>query len=213
VTPVNLPNTITSVRVALTPVVAVLLLHPSLNSRLLAFLVFLLAALSDLWDGQLARRRDQITDFGKIVDPVADKLLILATVLPLYWIGLQEPELLSIPWYGGLPLWVVVVLLGREIVITTLRFAAVRRGSVVPASLIGKRKAFTQNIYVGSAMLLVALRTAAVPNAWSSSFWYAFQAVNEWFTTGILTVALLLTVISLVTYLTSFGRIFAGQQA
>ncbi len=212
-TPLNLPNAITSVRVALTPVVAILLLQPSLRSRLLAFLVFLLAALSDLWDGQLARRRDEITDFGKIVDPVADKLLVLATLLPLYWIGMQQPELLSIPLYGGLPLWVVVVLLGREIVITTLRFAAARKGSVVPASLIGKRKALAQNVFVGSAMLLVALRTGAVENAWSSSFWYAFQRVNEWFTTGILTVALLLTVVSLITYLFSFGRIFARQQA
>jgi ABC-type maltose transport system permease subunit len=62
-------------------------------------------------------------------------------------------------------------------------------------------------------MLLVALRTGAVASAWSSSFWYAFQRVNEWFTTGILTVALLLTVVSLITYLFSFGRIFARQQA
>jgi phosphatidylglycerophosphate synthase len=144
---------------------------------------------------------------------VADKLLVLATLLPLYWIGMQQPELLSIPLYGGLPLWVVVVLLGREIVITTLRFAAARKGSVVPASLIGKRKALAQNIFVGSAMLLVALRTGAVASAWSSSFWYAFQRVNEWFTTGILTVALLLTVVSLITYLFSFGRIFARQRA
>ena len=212
-TPLNLPNAITSVRVALAPVVAVLVLQPSLHSRVLAFLVFLLAALSDLWDGQLARRRGEITDFGKIVDPVADKLLVLATLLPLYWIGRQEPELLAIPLYGGLPLWVVAVLLGREIVITALRFAAARKGSVVPASLIGKRKALAQNIFVGSAMLLVALRTGAVAGNWSSSFWYAFEGVNEWFTTGVLTVALLLTVVSLFTYLSSFGRIFARQQA
>jgi CDP-diacylglycerol--glycerol-3-phosphate 3-phosphatidyltransferase len=68
---VNLPNTITSIRVALAPVVAILLLQPTFQPRLLAFLVFLLAAISDLWDGQLARRREQITDFGKIVDPVS----------------------------------------------------------------------------------------------------------------------------------------------
>ena len=76
---VNLPNTITSIRVALAPVVALLLLGQTFHSRLLAFLVFVLAGISDLWDGQLARRRGQITNFGKIVDPVADKLLVLAT--------------------------------------------------------------------------------------------------------------------------------------
>lgn len=211
--PPNLPNTITSIRVLLTPVVAILLLRPTLHSRVLAFLVFLLAGLSDLWDGQLARRRDQITDFGKIVDPVADKLLVLATLLPLYWIGLSRPELLPVPVYGGLPLWALIILLGREVLITALRFIAARQGSVVPASSVGKRKALAQNVFVGSAILLVALRTGAAADGWTGSFWAGFQLVHQWFTMLSLSVALALTVLSLVTYLTAFGRIFAGQEA
>jgi CDP-diacylglycerol--glycerol-3-phosphate 3-phosphatidyltransferase len=210
---VNLPNTITSIRVALAPVVAILLLEPTFHPRLLAFLVFLLAAISDLWDGQLARRRGQITNFGKIVDPVADKLLVLATLLPLYWIGLANPDLLPIPLYGGLPLWGIIVLLGREVVITTLRFAAAKRGTVVPASSVGKRKALAQNVFVGSAILLVALRTGARAGGWSGPFWEGFQHVHQWFTTVSLTVALALTLFSLVTYLAAFGRIFAGREA
>jgi CDP-diacylglycerol--glycerol-3-phosphate 3-phosphatidyltransferase len=176
--------------VLLTPVVAILLLRPTLNSRILAFLVFLLAGLSDLWDGQLARRRDQITDFGKIVDPMADKLLVL-----------------------GLPLWALVILLGREILITTLRFIAARQGSVVPASPVGKRKALAQNIFVGSAILLVALQTGATTRGWAGAFWNGFQSVHEWFTMASLSVALALTIYSLVTYLSAFSRIFAGQEA
>ncbi len=211
--PVNLPNTITSLRVVLAPIVALLLLGPTLHSRLLGFLVFLLAGLSDLWDGQLARRRDQITDFGKLVDPIADKLLVLATLLPLYWIGLSAPYLLPIPLYGGLPLWVVLVLLGRELVITMLRFAAARRGTVVPARQVGKHKALAQNIFVGSAILLAALRTGARAGGWSGPFWDGFQVVHRWFTAGSLTVALALTIVSLVTYLTAFSRVFAGQEA
>jgi CDP-diacylglycerol--glycerol-3-phosphate 3-phosphatidyltransferase len=199
--------------VLLTPVVAILLLRPTLNSRILAFLVFLLAGLSDLWDGQLARRRDQITDFGKIVDPMADKLLVLATLLPLYWIGLTRPELLPIPVYSGLPLWALVILLGREILITTLRFIAARQGSVVPASPVGKRKALAQNIFVGSAILLVALQTGATTRGWAGAFWNGFQSVHEWFTMASLSVALALTIYSLVTYLSAFSRIFAGQEA
>lgn len=210
--PFNLPNTITSVRVALAPIVALLLLGPSLHSRLLAFLVFVLAGLSDLWDGQLARRRGQITNFGKLVDPIADKLLVVATLLPLYWIGLVRPEVLPIPMYGGLPLWVLFVLLGREVIVTTLRLAAARRGSVVPASPVGKRKALAQNIFVGSAILLVALQTGARANGWSGSIWGGFQLVHEWFTSLSLTVALALTIVSLVTYLTAFSHIFAGQE-
>ena len=211
--PVNLPNTITSVRVALTPVVAILLLGPTFHSRLLAFLVFVLAGLSDLWDGQLARRRGQITNFGKIVDPIADKLLVVATLVPLYWIGLREPDLLPIPLYGGLPLWALVVLLGREVVITVFRFAAAKRGTVVPASVVGKRKALAQNIFVGSAMLLVALRTGARAQGWSGPFWDGFQVVHQWFTSVSLTIALALTIVSLVTYLTAFSRVFAGREA
>ena len=210
---VNLPNTITSIRVLLAPVVAALMLGATFNSRLLAFLVFLLAGISDLWDGQLARRRGQITNFGKIVDPIADKLLVVATLLPLYWIGLSDPDLLPIPVYGGLPLWALIILLGREVVITTLRFAAAKRGTVVPASPVGKRKALAQNVFVGSAILLVALRTGARAGGWSGPFWEGFQVVHQWFTSASLTVALALTLLSLVTYLMAFGRIFAGQEA
>lgn len=211
--PANLPNTITSIRVALAPVVAILLLRPTFQPRLLAFLVFLLAGISDLWDGQLARRRGQITNFGKIVDPIADKLLVLATLLPLYWIGLSDPDLLPIPLYGSLPLWALIVLLGREVVITTLRFAAAKRGTVVSASQVGKRKALAQNVFVGSAILLVALRTGARAGGWSGPLWDGFQLVHQWFTAASLTMALVLTLISLFTYLTAFGRIFAGQEA
>ena len=84
---------------------------------------------------------------------------------------------------------------------------------MVPASSVGKRKALAQNVFVGLAILLVALRTGAREYDWSGVFWIGFQPVHQWFTTASLTVALALTAFSLVTYLAAFGREFAGQEA
>jgi len=80
----TLPNVITVGRIALAPIVAVLLFIPTFTARLLAFVLFLIAAFSDLWDGYLARKHGWISDFGKLVDPIADKLLLIVTFVPFY---------------------------------------------------------------------------------------------------------------------------------
>ncbi|MFB6240138.1 MAG: CDP-alcohol phosphatidyltransferase family protein, partial [Gemmatimonadota bacterium] len=90
---VNLPNTITVVRIGLTPLVPILVLQESAGLRLAAFGVYAAAALSDLWDGYLARTRDQTTDFGKVADPIADKLLIAVALVPLWWLTTREAGL------------------------------------------------------------------------------------------------------------------------
>lgn len=205
----NLPNLITGARVALTPAIAYLLLQPSLDARLAAFVLFLLAALSDLWDGHLARSRDEVTAFGKIVDPLADKLLLAATLVPLYLLTVRDAALAGLPLFGTIPLWVVVVLLGREILVTALRFAAARRGRIVSARRLGKRKALAQNVFVGAAMLWVTFRTAGYGGG--GGLGGAFRSFHGWFTTSVLVLALGLTVFSLVIYLGAFTRIFAGK--
>lgn len=205
----NLPNLITGARVALAPVIAYLLLQPRLGARLLAFALFLLAALSDLWDGHLARSRDQVTSFGKIVDPLADKLLLAATLVPLYLLTVRHGELAGLPVFGTIPLWVVIVLLGRELLVTALRFAAARRGRIVSARRLGKRKALAQNVFIGAAILWVAFRTAGYGGEGGTGA--AFRAFHGWFTTSVLVVALALTVLSLVIYLGAFTRIFAEE--
>ena len=81
---------VTSGRIIAAPLVTILLLQPRPAPRILAFAVFLAAALSDLWDGHLARSRGQVTSFGKLVDPLADKLLLVATLVPLYAINANQ---------------------------------------------------------------------------------------------------------------------------
>lgn len=204
---VNLPNAITTLRVILAPLVAALLLQPRASARLVAFIVFLVAALSDLVDGALARRRGEITDFGKLVDPVADKLLLVATLVPFWILTNNQPELGGLPIFGGIPLWTLVVFFGREIFITFLRTRAARRGTVVPAMPIGKYKAFAQSVFSGSMIVWLTFRTAAIERGWSGGFARFWEGLNGWFTTISLIVALALTVASLIVYIGAFRNI------
>ena len=208
---VNLPNAITTLRVLLAPVVTVLLFESTASARLVAFAVFLVAALSDLVDGALARHRGEITDFGKLVDPLADKLLLVATLIPFYLLTLRVTELGELPLFGGIALWVLAVFFGRELLITWLRTTAARRGIVVPASTLGKRKALAQNIFIGSMILWLAYRTAAIEGGWTGPLNRFWAGLHGWFTTISLIVALALTVVSLAVYLVSFRRVLGGD--
>lgn len=200
----NLPNAITTVRILLAPVLVFLLYRPTMTGRLLAFTVFVVAAVSDLWDGWLARRRGEITDFGKLADPLADKLLLAAALIPLYLLSRSHPELAGLPLYGHVSLWIVLVLLGRELIVTVLRTMAARLGTVIQARRAGKYKAFTQNLFIGGMILWMALRTAAVERAWEGTLWDAWLGFHGWFVTVTLSAALFLTVLSLGLYLGSF---------
>ncbi|WP_419949380.1 CDP-alcohol phosphatidyltransferase family protein [Candidatus Palauibacter sp.] len=189
-----------------------LLLQPRPLPRIIAFAVFVIAALSDLWDGHLARARGQVTSFGKIVDPLADKLLLVAALLPVYGINLGQSGVGSLPVLGVIPLWAVVVFLGRELLITLLRFLAARRGRVVAALRLGKRKALAQNIFIGSAILWVAFLTPGFA-APATQAWRWFAAFHGWFTTVFLTAAVILTLVSAVTYVGTFSRVMAGRHS
>jgi len=203
----NLPNVITTVRLLLTPVLVYLLYRNTMSGRLAAFLVFAVAALSDLWDGYLARNRDQVTDYGKLADPIADKLLLAAALVPVHLLTADSEALGGIPLYGGVALWVVVILLGREALITGLRLLAARRGEVVASSRAGKYKAFTQNLFLGATVLWTAFRTGAARQGWSGAGWEMWQIFHGWFITATLTGALVLTVYSMALYLVAFSRI------
>ena len=212
-TDVNLPNAITTLRVLLAPVVTVLLFESSPTVRLIAFVVFIVAALSDLVDGALARRRGEVTDFGKLVDPLADKLLLVATLIPFFLLTTRNPDLGGIPLFGGISLWVLAVFFGRELLITWLRTAAARRGVVVPANTLGKRKALAQSVFIGSMILWIAYRTAAAEYGWSGSFDRFWYGLHGWFTSIALLIALVLTVFSLAGYLVAFRRVLRGVEA
>jgi len=194
------------------PVVTVLLLQPDAGLRFAAFGLFLVAALSDLWDGHLARTRDQVTSFGKIVDPLADKLLLVATLIPLYSLMSSRLEFAGLPVFGAIPLWAVVFFLGRELLITVLRFFAAKKGDVVAARVLGKRKALAQNIFIGAAILWIGFRTPGF-GAPNTTAWEWFSQFHGWFTTSFLTLALVLTVLSAVVYMGTFSRILVREHS
>ncbi len=134
----NLPNALTVLRVLLVPVMGVLLVHDAGQDpwwRLGALGVFLMAIATDRVDGELARRMGLVTDFGKIADPIADKALVGTALVLLSVLGL-------LPW------WVTVLVLGRELGITLMRFVVIRHG-VMPAGRGGKLKTVLQSIALG----------------------------------------------------------------
>lgn len=133
-------NVITVVRILLVPlVVAALLVDRDGGWRVVAGILFALAAISDRVDGYLARRMDQVTDWGKLADPIADKLLMGGTLVTLSYLG-------DLPW------WVTTVILVRELGITALRLAVLRY-VVIPASRGGKLKTALQSVGIGLFVL------------------------------------------------------------
>src|SRR4051794_37084282 len=150
----NLPNYITVARIVVVPLLVVALLTPVAESTLgisgyaLAIILFIAAALTDIFDGYLARRRNQVSTLGKFLDPIADKLLISAALIVLV-----ERHLA--------PSWAVVVIIGREFVITGLRSVAASEGIVIQAQGMGKLKMWAQCVAI--VALLVAAANGPPP--------------------------------------------------
>ncbi|MBN2468564.1 MAG: CDP-diacylglycerol--glycerol-3-phosphate 3-phosphatidyltransferase [Deltaproteobacteria bacterium] len=136
----NLPNTITLVRIAFIPVLFVLLLFPGKTVGLFAALSFLVASLTDFLDGFLARRQNSVTRLGKVLDPLADKLLI--TVCLIMLIPLRS-----------VPAWIVAVIVCREVAVTGLRGIAAAEGMIIPAESWGKKKTAFQIVAIISLLL------------------------------------------------------------
>jgi len=195
-----LPNALTVLRVLIAPAIFFLIFWPGFGARALAFVLFLIAALSDVWDGYLARKHGWITDFGKLVDPLADKLLLAATFVPFYILS-RRPDPGPLPLLGSLPLWILLVIFGREVLVTVLRMVAARRGVVLAAGRAGKQKALLQNIFIGSTLAWYAIRTAAVDAQWSGPLWGAWQTFHGVVVATTLVLAVSLTLYSLAVYL------------
>jgi len=140
--PVNVPNVLTVVRILLVPVLIVALLEKTGDGDLLAAIVFAVASLTDAIDGWLARSRNWVTTFGKLMDPIADKLLIVAALITL--VSLSR-----------LDAWVAMVIIAREFAVTVLRVGAgAQQGVVISASAFGKVKTAFQ---VAMVMTLIAV--------------------------------------------------------
>jgi CDP-diacylglycerol--glycerol-3-phosphate 3-phosphatidyltransferase len=164
---VNLPNYITLGRIIVVPVLVVVLLTPvaddylGISAYTLGIILFLIAALTDIVDGHLARRRDQVSTLGKFLDPIADKLLISAALIVLV-----ERHLA--------PSWAVVVIIGREFIITGLRSVAAAEGIVIQAQSMGKLKMWAQCVAIVALLVAAANGPPPVSNfglEYPAMFW------------------------------------------
>ena len=186
----NIPNILTLFRIALIPVLAVLLLSPSREAAFWATVVFAVASTTDWLDGYLARRMEIVTTFGKFLDPIADKMIVMAALV------------MMLP-FQRVPAWMVLVILGREIIITGLRGLASTEGIVIPASNLGKFK----TIFQITAILGLLLHY---------DYYWFFGVENPYlyvnmhnFGIFFLWIAFVLTIWSGVDYLRKFVRFFA----
>ncbi|MCD8398158.1 MAG: CDP-diacylglycerol--glycerol-3-phosphate 3-phosphatidyltransferase [Lachnospiraceae bacterium] len=176
----NLPNKLTMLRVCLVPVFVVLMLVDGIPyGNVWAGILFVLASATDALDGHIARKNNLVTDFGKFMDPIADKLLVCSALICL--VAQQK-----------LAAWMVIIIIGREFIISGFRLVASDKGTVIAASYWGKFKTVFQMIMI--VMLLYDFGTV----------WNILSQVVVW-------IALLLTVISLVDYLRKNWGVMDGQ--
>ena len=138
--PINLPIALTLFRIVLVPLIIVFAISSDRVRVLIAAVIFVAASLTDWLDGTMARRRNQVTRFGTLLDPVADKLLVAAALVALVQVDMVRA-------------WMAMVIIGRELAVTGLRGVALSMGVVVPASSFGKVKTVSQ--YVGITILIL----------------------------------------------------------
>jgi CDP-diacylglycerol--glycerol-3-phosphate 3-phosphatidyltransferase len=199
----TLPNILTIARICLAPVIALLPFINGSGPKIAAFFIFLVAAISDVFDGWYARSYNAVSDIGKLLDPLADKLVLFATLVPIFWIT-RHPALhydYKIPWWGSLPVWVAILLVGREILVTVFRQQAKRRGVIIPAGGAGKLKTVFQNCFIGGTIAWFAWKDLIVEMKLAGTYtdlWNEFHGAFIAITLGI---AVFLTVYSLGVYL------------
>lgn len=215
----NLPNSLTLLRIFIVPLlVVVLLIQPThwlgIPQHIFGMVLFLLAALTDLLDGYLARRRGQVSTLGAMLDPIADKLLTSAAFIALVDLRLA-------------PAWAVVIIIGREFAVSGLRSVAATEGVTIPASRMGKFKMLTQVIAI--ALLISSMEHGGppatpynVPVYWTApAFWNVFERFSTTHQLSTLDIKILLyslgravlwlVVISSIWSMYGYFRTFYGQ--
>jgi CDP-diacylglycerol--glycerol-3-phosphate 3-phosphatidyltransferase len=172
----NLPNSLTLSRIFLTPLLVVILLTRIDGKEIYGAVIFTLAALTDFLDGYFARKRNQVTNIGKLLDPIADKLLVTSAFISLVELGLA-------------PAWMVVIIVGREFAVSGIRSIAVSQGLIMPANWFGKTKTVAQILTI---VVLIVANTYVEP-------WLRFGRYLLWVTMAV-------SLLSAVTYLITFLR-------
>ena len=179
----NLPNILTLSRIALAVVLIILLEGSTPTGNILALLVFAIASLTDFYDGYFAKKMGLVSDFGKIMDPIADKVLLLSTFWVLAHIGM-------IAW------WMFVVIALREVLVTVSRLVAMRQGQVLAAERAGKIKTVVQIITVLSILFYLVAQQSEFCSYW----FYNVQRIWLGANSALMLAAVILTVYSGIEY-------------
>ncbi|MBQ9716116.1 MAG: CDP-diacylglycerol--glycerol-3-phosphate 3-phosphatidyltransferase [Clostridia bacterium] len=193
----NLPNKLSCLRIILVPVMALVFLLNWEYAPLVSVVIFALAAFTDFLDGKIARKYNMVTDLGKLLDPIADKLLVLFALFLVV-----EANLIPVgfgAFCGG-------IIIGRELLISAVRQIAASKGVIIQANIYGKIKTFVQDIALPLTMLLKMQPT--IVSVFSQTFFDVYQIVC-WVLVGIAT---LLTLISGVVYLVQNKKVFAESK-
>lgn len=140
----NMPNKLTLARIILSPIFMSFFLVENAYSRIFGFLLYIFAALTDLFDGHYARKYGIVTGFGKFMDPLADKILVSSAFIGLVAMGYARA-------------WMVVLIIARDFYITGLRSLAAYRGTVIPASSLAKLKTVVQMTVISFIMLIITM--------------------------------------------------------
>jgi len=141
----NIANKITIARIGLTFVFMIFLFMNGLWPKVAGFAVFILAAVSDLLDGKIAKKYNMVTDFGKLMDPIADKILVLSALIAFVQMQIIEG-------------WMVLVIFSREILVTSLRLFALNKGKVLSAGRSGKHKTFSQMVLISLILCFILFK-------------------------------------------------------
>ena len=188
----NVPNLLTIARIIITPIFLVVILMDTLPHRfLIACIVFSIASITDAIDGHLARKNNQITNFGKFLDPIADKILTTSALLAFMSVGLCN-------------IWIVMLILTREFAIASVRMIAATNGVVIPANIWGKIKTVSQMVFTILIMLL-GETWEIISN--TNAVLFAKLPDLSLISNGLLWITAILTIISGVIYLNDSKKI------
>ena len=186
----NLPNVLTLSRIFFAVLIVFFLEESTSIGNILAAVVFTIASITDYYDGYLAKTKGLISDFGKIMDPIADKVLLLSTFGVLAHIGM-------IAW------WMFIVIAIREILVTVSRLWAMRQGQVIAAERAGKIKTVVQIVSVSMILLYLIAKQSEFCSSWFYSVQNIWMTLNE----GLMILAVILTIYSGIEYYRNKSKI------
>ena len=198
----NLPNKLTVARIIMVPFFVVFLVNVTIPHHfLIAGLIFALASFTDLLDGKIARKRNLVTNFGKFLDPLADKILVISALVCFVNLGLAE-------------LWFVLIIIAREFMVTSIRLIAVNTGEVIAANIWGKAKTVSQMVAIVGILIMQYLQELINLSVMPSFTVGQFSSSTVfWFAGNVLVgISTLFTIISVAIYLKQNWNLFKNSK-